>query len=123
MMEYKSNLKLMLMSMVSRFIQFQLVVMDSRPWSRKIKSGIRLIKKDSFTAVLTWVEDQEGFRGILVVVMDEINGYNRVRKINRNDVLKISGFIASAWSCTKSFWFLRPIDNYYLSKALRKPWI
>lgn len=55
--------------------------------------------------------------------IDEIKGYRRIRKISKNDVLKINEFIALAWSCTKSFWFLRPIDDYYLSKALRKPWI
>lgn len=38
-------------------------------------------------------------------------------KINRNEELKIIEFMAIAWSCTKSFWFLRPIDDYYLSKA------
>lgn len=40
------------MSMVSRLIQFQLVVMDSKPWSRKMNRGIRLIKKEVFTAAL-----------------------------------------------------------------------
>lgn len=54
---------------------------------------------------------------------DEIKGYESTRKIRENDVLKASEFIAIAWSCTKSFWFLRPIDDYYLSKALREPWI
>lgn len=54
MMEYISNLKLMLMSKVSKLIQFQLVVIVSRPWSRKINNGNRLTKKEAFTAVLMW---------------------------------------------------------------------
>lgn len=48
-------------------------------------------------------------------------------KISKNEELKIIEFIAIAWSCTKSFWFLRPIDDYYLSKAQVnqgfEPWI
>lgn len=53
MIEYRSNLKLMLMSNGPIFIQFQLVTIDSKPWSRKINKGIRLIKKEIFTAVFT----------------------------------------------------------------------
>lgn len=36
-----------------RLIQFQLVVTDSTPWSRNKNKGIRLIKNESLTAVLT----------------------------------------------------------------------
>lgn len=45
-----------------------------------------------------------------------ISGKRRVTKIRRKDELKIV-FIAFAWSCTKGFWFLRPIDYLYLSEA------
>lgn len=47
---------------------------------------------------------------------DVINGNIRIIKMSKNDELKMV-FIALAWSCTKSFWFLRPIDYYYLSRA------
>ena len=114
MIEYKSNLKLMLMSNGPMFIQFQLVVIDSKPWSRKINKGIKLIKKEIFTAVFTCEDDQFGLSSL--GEREEINGKARIIKIKRKDELKII-FIALAWSCTKSFWFLRPIDYYYLSRA------
>uniref|UniRef100_A0A318D3G1 Uncharacterized protein n=1 Tax=Kangiella spongicola TaxID=796379 RepID=A0A318D3G1_9GAMM len=60
MMEYMSNLKLMLMSNVLKLNQFQFVVIDSSPWSRKINRGMRLIKKEIFTEVLTCDVDQFG---------------------------------------------------------------
>lgn len=56
--EYRSNLKLILMSKGPIFIQFQLVKIDSRPWSRKIDNGTKLIKKEVFTAVFTYRENQ-----------------------------------------------------------------
>lgn len=43
----------MVMFIGPRLIQFQLVVIDSTPWSRNKKSGIKLIKNESLTAVLT----------------------------------------------------------------------
>lgn len=64
----------MLMFIGPRLIQFQLVVMDSIPWSRNRNSGIRLIKNESLTAVLTWVEAQLGLGDSWGVVMDSSRG-------------------------------------------------
>ena len=77
--------------------------------------------KASFTAVFTWVMAQElllgaGFRvpsrgisnSVSVVIREEENKYTE-------------GLIAATWSCTKSFWFLKPVDNYYPLGASREP--
>lgn len=60
----------MLMFIGPRLIQFQLVVVDSTPWSRNKNKGIRLIKNESLTAVLTWVDAQLWLTDSCGAVMD-----------------------------------------------------
>ena len=93
------------------FIQVQLVTIVSVPWSRKINSGIRLTKKASMTAVFTWAVAQSAGtgRGFKVVRMGRIRSVITRR---REDVIIDIG-IANTWICTKSFWFLKPVDNCY----------
>lgn len=50
--EYKSNLKLKLISKRLIFIHWILVIIDSVPWSKKISRGIKLIKKDCLIEIL-----------------------------------------------------------------------
>lgn len=117
MMEYWSNLKLVLISKVMVFIHCQFVVIASMPWSRKINRGSRLTKKDSWTAVFAWVRAQSFFKGVGLSVVKI--GYSSSAKITIKLELKIIvvGCIVFTWSCTKSFWFLRPMDDYYPSKT------
>ena len=53
----------MLTSKVRVFIQFQLVTIASAPSFRNKNKGRRLMKKASFTAVLTWVRAQSASLG------------------------------------------------------------
>lgn len=47
-----------------------------------------------------------------------INGIKSISSDNNIDELKISiRFITFTWSCTKSFWFLKPMDYYYPLKV------
>lgn len=57
-----------------KLIQLQLVVVDSIPWSRNKNRGIRLMKNESLTAVLTWVDAQLWLAESCGVVMDISNG-------------------------------------------------
>lgn len=42
---------------------------------------------------------------------------------NRLEVyIKVVGCIAATWSCTKSFWFLRPTDELLSFRSSREPW-
>lgn len=81
------------------------------------KSGSRLIRNASFTAVLTWERAQCGCLGWGFMVVSV--GYARSVKIVIKLVDIIIGvkYIATTWSCTKSSWFLRPVDNYYPLEA------
>lgn len=49
------------MSKVAIFIQFQLVIITSRPSFRNRNRGSKLMKKASFTAVFTWESAQFWF--------------------------------------------------------------
>lgn len=37
-------------------------------------------------------------------------------------IVSVVGCIASTWSCTKSFWFLRPTDELLSFKSASEPW-
>lgn len=83
----------------------------SAPSDRKSARGRRLTINDSLTAVFTWERAQVVFFWVGVRVV--ITGYNsRVKIINRLVVIiRGVGCIAATWICTKSFWFLRPMDE------------
>lgn len=108
--EYKSNLKLILISKVDVFIQDQVVIIVSNPSLINKINGNRLIMNDILTEFLTQVEDQLEGCGFVVIV--EIKGMIRKVKIIRRleDIIKEVECITTAWICTKSFWFLRPMD-------------
>ena len=94
------------------FIQAQLVTIVSVPSFKKIHKGIKLTKKASLTAVFTCeVAQCEGAGwGFMVVITGRIRSVITKR---REDVMMVVVNIAITWICTKSFWFLRPMDGYY----------
>lgn len=97
------------MSKLEMFIQFHVVIIVSVPWSKKMTKGIILMKNAVLTAVLACLRAQSCFRGWGLSVM--IRGQMSVVKVNRRVVVIIVFTIAATWSCTKSFWFLRPTDE------------
>ena len=100
-----------MISKVWVFIQFHEVIIVSAPSLRNRKRGKRLTKKASLTAVLTWEMAQSCFRGLGWRVVN--TGYVSKTKISTKLVVMMRGvgYIATTWSCTKSFWFLRPTDE------------
>ena len=104
-------MKLIFTSKVSVFIQFHEVMIASAPSFRNINRGTRLTKKARATAVLTWEMAQSGFRGCGCRVVKI--GYANSKKImtKLDDIISDEGCIAATWICTKSFWFLRPMDE------------
>lgn len=50
--------------------------------------------------------------------MERTGRTSRVRTSRREDVIILVVCIASTWICTKSFWFLRPMDGFYPLEAL-----
>lgn len=101
----------MFISNVRVLVQVQAVTIVSAPWSRKRKRGKRLVKNASLTAVLTFSTAQSGVCGVGERVVK--TGYRRMRKTIKRHEDKRTGVtcIAATWSCTKSFWFLRPTDE------------
>lgn len=100
------------MSKAKMFIQFQLVVITSAPSRRKRNRGRRLIKKASCTAALAF------FRGQSAGREGKIKSVSRGAIRTRKTVIMLDAtrrgvevIIATTWSCTKSFWFLRPMDE------------
>lgn len=96
------------MSRFMIFIQFQVVTMLSVPWSRKMIRGMMLIKNAVLTAVLACLRAQFWFKGVGFSVM--IRGQIKIVRVRSRAVVMIVVTIAATWSCTKSFWFLRPMD-------------
>lgn len=88
----------------------QLVITASAPSLRKSVRGRRLTKKAIFTAFFALSRGQSDVFGSGERVVR--TGYRRIIKISNKLVVIIKGVvcIVSAWSCTKSFWFLRPAD-------------
>lgn len=103
------------------FIQFQVVIMASVPWSRKIINGTMLMKNAVLTAALTCLRAQFWFKGFGFKVV--IRGHMRIIKVNNKVVVIIIFAIAATWSCTKSFWFLRPMDRLLSFRSnVNEPW-
>lgn len=48
----------------------------------------------------------KGF-GLRVIMM----GHTRITRVSSREVVAMVFSIAATWSCTKSFWFLRPTDE------------
>ena len=99
------------------FIQFQFVIIISVPSLRKTKRGRRLTKNVVFTVVLTWSVAHSGVfgSGLRVVKIGRVKSTStRIRLEAKINVLEC---IATAWICTKSFWYLRPMDDCYPSVA------
>lgn len=44
-----------------------------------------------------------------------------VTRTSEDDRTRVVGCIASTWICTKSFWFLRPMDELLSFGSVRKP--
>ena len=94
------------------FIQFQLVVMISAPSRRNRNRGRRLMKKASFTAALAFLRGQSAERDGKMKSVSR--GAVRTKKmvIMLDAIMRgVEVIIATTWSCTKSFWFLRPMDE------------
>lgn len=91
------------------FIHCHVVIMVSIPWSKKIIKGMMLMKNAVLTAVLTCFVAQFWSKGFGLRVI--INGNRRIVRVSRREVVAIVSSIAATWSCTKSFWFLRPTDE------------
>lgn len=106
------------MSNVRVFIQLQLVITASAPSFRKRERGSRLTRKAILTAVFTCFKAQSGFWGLGDIVV-RIGCASRAKIIIRL-VVMIRGVecIAFTWSCTKSFWFLRPTDELLSFKSI-----
>lgn len=84
-------------------------------------SGRRLIKNAVLTAVLTCVFAHSGFCGCGLSVVTR--GSIRIirTRISEDDIIRVAEFIASTWICTKSSWFLRPMDELLSFRSVRKP--
>ena len=93
-----------------------MVTIVSVPSFKNINRGAKLTKNASLTAVFTWeVAHPEGTgRGLRVV---RIGRARRVSTSRREVVTILVMCIASTWTCTKSFWFLRPTDDCYPLEA------
>lgn len=99
----------MLISKFVMFIQFQVVITLSVPWSKKMIRGTRLMRNAVLTAVLACLVAQFGPKGAGFSVIRR--GQARVSRVRNREVVIIVLTIAATWSCTKSFWFLRPTDE------------
>lgn len=92
------------------FIQDQFVIIVSVPSLRKRNRGIRLTKNAVFTAVLMWAELDLG--GVSFVESVVRTGVSRSasRSIREEPAVNGAACIVFTWTCTKSFWRLRPAD-------------
>lgn len=93
------------------FIQVQLVIIVSAPSLRKRQRGRMLVKKAHFTAVLTWVSAQLRGRGRGEKEERTGNVSSKKMRIRLVVIMVEVRCIAATWICTKSFWFLRPMDE------------
>lgn len=101
------------------FIQVQLVMITSAPSDKKREAGRRLTRNANFTAVFTDVSAQVlGFgAGERVVRRGRIRREKMTKRLV--DIANVVRYIAFTWSCTKSFWFLRPADTLLSFKSPR----
>lgn len=111
-----SNFRLRLTSKVVVFIHFQVMVAVSSPSVIKRKSGGRLIKKASLTALVAWLCAQS-FCGAGELSVLSRGRTKRVIVRSSMEVIIVVVCIAFTWICTKSFWLLRPMDDFYPLKA------
>lgn len=79
------------------------------------------MKNAVLTAVLTWVRAHPEFLGFGLNVVSSGNRRVARTKVSEDDMIKAVWVIASAWICTKSFWFLRPMDELLSFRSVRKP--
>lgn len=79
------------------------------------------MKNAVLTAVLTCVRAHSGFWGFGFNVVNKGNTRVARTKMSEDDIVRAVRLIASAWICTKSFWFLRPTDELLSFKSVRKP--
>ena len=106
------------MSKVEVLIQFQLTMTTSVPSLRKTKRGRRLTKNAVFTVVLTCRDAHSGDFGSGSKV-ERIGSINKANIRSRPEVkTSVLDGIATTWICTKSFWYLRPMDDCYPLGAL-----
>lgn len=109
--EKKSNLKLIKILKELMFIHSQSVIITSNPWSIKIERGIRLIKKANLMVVLMWW----WLSSLLIKV--SISGIIRIKRV-RSDEDEVNKLVITfTWTCTKRFWLLRSMDNYFPLKV------
>lgn len=111
-----SNFKLKLMSKVMVLIHFHVMVAVSMPSLIKMKSGGRLTKNASFTALVAWVRAQPSFGAGEVSVFSS-GKTKRVIVRSSIEVIVVVVCIAFTWICTKGVWLLRPMDYFYPLKA------
>ena len=110
------------MSKGPALIQLQLVRTTSVPSLRKRKRGPRLTRKAIITAVFTWVRAQVFFKGVGFMAHNNGNRSSMSVVIKEEENIYVKGVIAATWSCTKSFWFLKPADDCYPLGASSEPW-
>lgn len=79
------------------------------------------MKNEVLTAVLTCVLAHSGFCGLGFSVVSRGNIRIVRTRISEDDIIRVVEFIASTWICTKSFWFLRPMDELLSFRSVRKP--
>ncbi len=98
------------MSKARVLVQAQLVMTVSAPSVIKRKRGSRLTKNAILTAVLACTDAHVG-AFVSGERVDKIGSDSRTKIATRlEDIIRGVRHIAFTWSCTKSFWFLRPTD-------------
>lgn len=95
-MEYWSNLKLMLILNVNMFNQWRLVMIDSMSRWMKMINGIREVKNAVFTVVFVFVTSHS-LMGCMGIIRGNVNMSNVRRRVE----FIISEVITFTWSCTK----------------------
>lgn len=90
-------------------IQLKLVVVDSNPTFKKIIIGNKLDIKAYLTEDLTKFGQFSFFRKRGIV--------NNVKVRMKEELNNKFRSITFTWGCTKNFWYLKPMDNYYPLKV------
>lgn len=105
------------------FIQVILVIIVSAPSFKNKKRGSRLTRNANLTAVLTCSTAQPGPRGLGARVVSTGKSSREKIIIRLVAIANEGENIAATWICTKSLWFLRPVDKLlsYRSDS-SEPW-
>ena len=91
--------------------QQQLVRMSSVPLLRYIVRGSRLMKNAILTCITAISSGDLVLMDLCTKVINTgIIKTTKIRIIQQVMTIELA-FIATTWSCTKSFWFLRPVDE------------